>query len=265
MTERKKFSLEGRTALVTGSGRSIGRAVALILGEAGARVICVYDRDEAAAQSTADEITNAGSKSEIARINIADVPMIKSAIGELAERGIAIDVLVNNAAIRPRTRIPDVTVEEWDEVHHINLRGAFFLSQAVLPHMLQQEWGRIINIGGVDAYRGSIQRPHVVASKLGLVGLARALANETATHGITVNTVVPGLMNTVRYHQEWAGDIEQRRAEGVMTVPMGRLGTAEDVANYCLFLASEEANYITGQDLLVAGGVPLVRQISREY
>ncbi len=182
----------------------------------------------------------------------------------LAAAGDAIDILVNNAAIRPRTPLLDVTVEEWDRVHATNLRGSFFLAQAVIPHMIEQRWGRIIGIGGIDAYHGSVQRPHVVASKLGLVGLGRALANETALDGITVNTVVPGVLATERY-RHGSDDIRRVYEAALQIIPQGRLGTAQDVAAACTFLASEQAGYITGQELMISGGAfPLVRQGFRE-
>lgn len=265
MHQSTPFRLDGKTALITGAGRSLGKATALAIGGAGAHVLCAYDRDQDAAEVVADEIRAAGGSAETVRLNVADVEGTRAAIASLRAAGRTVDILVNNAAVRPKTPIPEVTVEEWDMVHSINLRGPFFLSQAVLPDMLANGWGRIINIGGIDAYRGSHHRPHNVASKLGLVGLGRAMANETAIHGVTVNTVVPGMMDTVRYHPEWSSDQAAVHAEGIATIPMGRLGAPEDIGNACLFLASDEAGYITGQELLVTGGAhPLVRQRSRE-
>ncbi|MBX6358294.1 MAG: SDR family oxidoreductase [Micromonosporaceae bacterium] len=256
--------LAGRTALVTGAGRNIGRAIARKLAGSGARLVCGYVRDPEAAKAVVAEIEAAGGTADACRLDLTDVPGIRATVRRLHERGVGVDILVNNAAIRPRTAIGDVTVEEWDEVHATNLRGAFFLAQAVLPHMLRQRWGRIVNIAGIDAYHGSVQRPHVVASKLGLVGLGRALANETARFGVTVNTVVPGVLDTHRY-RHGSDDIDRVMAAALQVVPMARLGTAEDVASACVFLASEHAGYITGQELLVSGGAyPLVRQPHRE-
>lgn len=261
----RRFSLKGHTALITGAGRNLGKSIALTLGAAGARVICAYERDGDTASVTADEITGNGGSAVTVRLDLTDVPAMREQVAALHHAGEQTDILVNNAAIRPRTRIADVTVEEWDWVHAVNLRGPFFLAQAVLPRMVSQRWGRIINIGGVDAYRGTHQRPHNVAAKLGLVGLSRALANETAIHGVTVNTVVPGIMHTPRYHPEWSPNMEAAWKESVKLIPMGRLGAADDIGNACLFLASEEANYITGQELLVTGGAhPLVRFMSHE-
>ncbi len=258
------ITLKGHTAFVTGAGRNIGRAIALALGDAGAHVVCGYVRDGEAAAAVVDEIVAGGGAARTCRVDVADVPATQAAVAALLADGLEIDIVVNNAAIRPRTAIADVTVAEWDSVHATNLRGAFFLCQAVLPHMVEQSWGRIVNIAGIDAYHGSLQRPHVVASKLGLVGLARALANETARHGITVNTVVPGVLETVRY-RHGSNDIGRVMAAALDIVPMARLGTPSDVAAACMFLVSEQANYITGQELMVSGGAfPLVRQRFRE-
>lgn len=259
-----EIRLDGRTALVTGGGRNIGLAVATALAGAGASVILGYRRDQEAARAAARRIAAEGGEVEMLRIDVADVESTRQAIARLNATGKTIDVLINNAAIRPRTPIAEVSVEEWDAVHAVNLRGAFFLSQAVLAHMTSQRWGRVINIGGIDAYHGSVQRPHVVASKLGLVGLGRALANETARNGVTVNTVVPGVLDTERY-RHGSDDIKRVMEHALAIVPMARLGDAGDVASACLFLASEFASYITGQELIVSGGAfPLVRQTFRE-
>lgn len=253
-----------RTALVTGAGRNIGRAISLVLAEAGHRVICAYAHDEQAADVVAKEITEAGGSARTARVDIADVPQAQASVRALADVGWNVDILVNNAAIRPRTAIEDVTVEEWDAVLATNLRGAFFLAQAVIPHMVEHGWGRIVNISGIDAFHGSLQRPHVVASKLGLVGLGRALANELALNGITVNTVVPGVLDTKRYNHG-SDDIDRVMAAAMEVVPMARLGTAEDVAAGVAYFVSEAAGYVTGQELMVSGGAyPLVRHRHRE-
>lgn len=256
--------LDGRTALVTGAGRNIGRAVAIRLAACGARLVCGYVRDATAAAETVARIEAAGGEARTCQLDLADPASPRAAVGELEAAGIGIDILVNNAAIRPRAAIGEVTAEEWDRVHAVNLRGPFFLAQAVLPHMTRRRWGRVINISGIDAYQGSVQRPHVVASKLGLVGLGRALANETARLGVTVNTVVPGVLDTHRY-RHGSDDIDRVMAAALQVVPMARLGSADDVASACAFFASEQANYLTGQELCVSGGAhPLVRQPHRE-
>ena len=193
---------------------------------------------------------------------------IGDAVSEINRDLGGIDILVNNAAIRPHARIADVSAAEWDSVMATNLRGPFFLSQAVIPGMREKQWGRIINIGGVDACWGNPQRPHVVSSKAGLVGLTRALANETARWGITVNIVVPGGFNTERQAPEGytKSDLRKLKQAHQERVPMGRVGEPDELAGAVVFLASMQASYITGQELLVSGGAfPALRQPEHEY
>jgi 3-oxoacyl-[acyl-carrier protein] reductase len=264
-TKTDPFRLDGKAALVTGAGRGLGKVIANTLATAGARIICGYDRDKRAADETAAHIGRTGGTAESLHIDLAQPTLITSRINTLREAGTTVDILINNAAIRPRAKIEDVDPAEWDRVMAVNLRGPFFLAQAVVPDMRNNNWGRIINISGVDAHRGGVQRVHVSASKLGLIGMTRAFANETALAGITVNAVVPGLMDTQRYHAEWTPELTAMLSEVLDTIPMGRLGDPSEIANACLYLASNEAGYITGQELVVSGGAyPLVRQKTRE-
>ena len=261
-----QVTLDGHTALVTGAGRNIGKAIALTLGQAGAAVVCGWAADREAAAATAAEINQSGGRAIDIQIDLTQVETLGEVINNLTAGIGAPDILVHNASIRPKRRIDQVVLEEWNLVHHTNLRGPFFLTQAALPAMRTNSWGRVIFIGGLDAYWGKAQRPHVVATKLGMVGLARALANETGRWGITVNTVVPGTMNTRRPHPEWYPNLEEEYRQRMERIPMGRLGSAQDVANACAFLCSDLAGYITGQELRVTGGAfPLVRQASDDY
>ena len=251
-----------RTALVTGSARNIGEAIARSLAAAGARVVCGYFGNRAAAEQTAADIVADGGEAFALQIDVADPA---SVVRATAASG-PVDILVNNAAIRPRRKIEEVTADEFDQVIAVNLRGPFLMAQASLPHMREQGWGRIINLGGTDAYYGNPMRPPVVASKMGIVGLSRALANETARWGITVNTVVPGATDTIRDHPDWHPNTDEVYAAKLERIPTARLGTPQDVAAACVFLASDHAAYITGQELMVSGGmVPLVRQMENEY
>lgn len=254
-------------ALVTGASRNVGRAIALALASSGARVACVAHADEMALTESCSEINQAGGTARPYLADLRDVEVLRETVEAVAtDLGNPIDILVHNAAIRPRRPIGDITVEDWDEVLATNVRGPFFLSQACIPSMREQKWGRIIHIGDLDAYWGNTLRAHVVTSKLAIVGLSRALANETARWGITVNTVVPGVLDTTRRHLDWyGGDLAQFHADRLSRIPQARLGRPEEVANACLFLASEESGYITGQELFVAGGGPLVRQTAQEY
>lgn len=261
-----RIDLSGRTALVTGAGRNIGRAIALRLAGAGAEVACCWRQDAAAAEAVAAQIRAAGGRADSVPLDLADVDSIRRAADTVLARAGRLDILVNNAAVRPRRKVGDVTVHEWDLVHRVNLRGPFFLDQAVIPAMREHGFGRIIHVGGLDAYWGKAQRPHVVASKLGLVGLSRALANETARWGITVNTLVPGTIDTDRPRPDWYPDMAEYYRQRRDRIPVGELGTPDDLSACCVFLASPHARYVTGQELLVTGGAyPLVHQPSDDY
>lgn len=260
------FGIAGRVALITGGNRNIGRCIALTFAQVGATPVILYGEDEEAARKVCAEASEHGVRSQMFQADLADVARLRDLVKEIESTFGGVDILVNNAAIRPATKISQITVEEWERVFAINLRAPFFLSQAVLPQMVQKRWGRIVNIGGSDAYLGKNRRAHGVSTKLGLVGLTRALATEVARFGVTVNTVVPGTIDTVRPRPEWYPELESGFAERKERIPMGRLGTPQEVANACLFLASELASFTTGQELFVTGGAyPLVRQPAEEY
>jgi 3-oxoacyl-[acyl-carrier protein] reductase len=253
-------------ALVTGASKNIGKEIALTLASSGIDIACIFQYDAKSAEEVVKEINRLGRKAKMYQLDLRESSSVLKTINDIYEDFGHIDILVNNAAIRPKSKIEDVTSEEWDHVFEVNLKSPFFLSQAVIPKMREKRWGRIINIGGISAYTGTPQRPHVIASKLGVVGLTRALANETARWGITVNTIVPGIMDTSRENPEWYGDLEKFYQEKTDQIPAARLGNPKDVANTCLFLASDNATYITGQEIFVTGGMyPLTRQIINEY
>jgi len=260
-----KISLPGKVALITGASRNIGRAIAITMASTGATIVVGYRDDEDMANQTVALIEAGDGRARTCRLELRDVEQCRAAVAEVSRDLGGIDILVNNAAMRPRTRIADVTVDEWDAVLETNLRGPFFLSQAVIPHMKAQGWGRIVMVSGVDAYWGNPQRPHNISSKTGIIGLARALANETARWGITVNTLVPGAIETTRKH-EWYPNLDEIMKNRLDRCPAGRIGTVDDLASACTFLVAAESSYITGQELRVTGGsYPLVRQREVEY
>ena len=262
----ERFGIGGRVALITGASRNIGRAIALTLAEAGATPMVLYHQDEAAAAEVCEEISGRGARSAMFQADLRDVARIQQVVRDIEADFGGVDILVNNAALRPNSKISDITIEEWDDVFAINLRAPFFLAQAVLPHMVRSGWGRIVNIGGSDAYQGKARRAHGVSTKSGIAGLTRALALETARLGVTVNTLVPGVIDTNRPRPDWYPGIDTGFAERKERLPMARLGTPQEVANACLFLASEMATFTTGQELFVSGGTcPLVRQPLEEY
>lgn len=260
------LGISGKVALITGGGRNIGRAVALSLAGAGALPVVMYHEDERTARAVCGEIAAAGGRAGVCQADVGDVAQIRAVVAKVTAEFGDIDILINNAAIRPHSKISQISVEEWDRVLGVNLRAPFFLAQSVLPAMVRRQWGRIINIGGSDGYNGKPRRAHGVSSKMGLVGLTRALANEVAQFGVTVNIVVPGTIDTQRPHPEWYPGIENGFAARMTRVAMGRQGRSQEVANACLFLASELATYTTGQEMFVTGGAPpIVRQPEEEY
>jgi len=260
------FGLEGRIALVSGGNRNIGRSIVLTFAKAGAIPVILYRDDDAAAHAVCAEVANAGGRAGMCKADLADIPKLKDVVKMVEKDCGTIDILVNNAAIRPNTKIADISLEEWDLVFNTNLKAPFFLTQAVLPGMIRKRWGRILNIGGTDAYWGKVRRAHGVSAKLGLVGLTRAIALEVARFGVTANVVVPGTIDTQRPHPEWYPELKTGYAERLQRIPMARLGLPQEVANACLFLASELSAFTTAQELCVSSGAsPLVRQTLDEY
>jgi 3-oxoacyl-[acyl-carrier protein] reductase len=231
--------LQGRVALVTGAARNIGRAIALELAAAGASVVVN-------AKTSRDEIEALAAQLDGLAI-LADVTD-EAAVARMVEQTIArygrLDILVNNAALRAVEPLEAITFERWREVTGVILDGAWICSRACLTAISKSEAGAIVNIGGMSAHTGAAGRPHVVAAKAGLVGLTRALAHDLAAKGVTVNCVVPGLIETKRS----SPSAHQRESA------LGRRGTPEDVAAAVRFLAGPGARYITGQTLHVNGG-----------
>lgn len=224
---------------------------------------CTWTTDDVSAAGVCAEIVaNSGSAIAV-HLDCADPASTARAVASAVDELGPIDILVNSAAIRPFADIEEVTIDEWDAVLDTNLRGPFLLSREVIPAMRSRGFGRIIMIGGLVAGYWGGTGPHVGASKLGLVGLSRQLALQTATQGITVNVVVPGAIASPErtgdtpdvYHGMTAAQFEQMKLDvAAATVPMRRVGGPDDIASACVFLASNDAGYITGQELFVTGG-----------
>lgn len=260
------YGIAGKVALITGGSKNIGRSIASAMAGAGAVPVILFRDDRKTAQAFCAEIAGNGGRAGMYQADLADVGQLQGVVRQIEKEFGGVDILVNNAAIRPNSKISEITVEEWDLVIATNLRGPFFLSQAVLPGMIRRKWGRIINLGGLDAYWGKPRRAHNVSAKLGIVGLTRALANEVGRFGVTVNVVIPGTTDTYRHHPEWYPEKDKMYDERKERIPMARLGTSQEVANACLFLASELASYTTAQEFFVSGGgYPLVRQPIDDY
>jgi 3-oxoacyl-[acyl-carrier protein] reductase len=239
-----------RTAFVTGAGRGIGRAVALSLAQAGARVVVASNEPENN-EKVAAEIRAAGGEAFPLFVDMASPDSIREAFRKADEEFGRTDILVNNAGITRDALAVRMKKEDWDLVMKINLEGAFLAIQQVLPDMMRQRWGRIINIASVVGLMGNAGQANYVASKAGLIGLTKALAQEVASRNITVNAVAPGYIETdmtARLPEE----VKQRMLN---MIALKRFGRPEDVAAAVRFLASEEAGYITGHVLNVNGGM----------
>jgi len=235
---------------VTGASRGIGRACALELSKAGARV-ALAARDLAKLEEVAAEIRTAGGEAFVVAVDMSSSDSIKSAIATAAKDFGRIDILVNNAAITKDGLALRMKKEDWDSVLTTNLTGAFLAMQQVLQGMMKERWGRIINISSVVAEAGNPGQANYVASKAGLIGLTKSLAQEMASRNITVNAVAPGFIDT----DMTAGLSQELKDNMLGHIPLKRFGKAEDVAAAVRFLASDEAGYITGQVLNVNGGM----------
>ena len=243
--------LEGRVALVTGASRNIGRAIALALAEAGAGVVVNARRSIDEARAVVKEIESRGGQAMASLADVADAAAVGSMAGAALERFGRLDILVNNAAVRDVAPIDDIDYAAWKRITAIILDGAFLTTKACLPALRKSGAGAIVNIGGMSGHTGTSGRPHVIAAKLGLVGLTRALAHDLAPDGITVNCVVPGLIDTKR------GDASGSKTAHLRETIVGRHGTPEEVADVVRFLAGPRARYVTGQDWHVNGGAYL--------
>lgn len=246
------MSLQGRVAIVTGGGSGIGRACSVQLAADGAAV-SVWDLDAGGAQETVQQIEKAGGRALACVGDAADAEQIADAVARTrAELG-PVTILVNNAGISGFRGFLDIDEDSWDRMMRVNLKGPFLCTQAVLEDMLAAGWGRIINISSSSAQSGAPAMVHYAASKGGVIGFTKALAMELAPTGITVNNIPPGSVVTPMLE---ASPIDLKAAAQV--IPMKRLGRPEDIAGACSYLASEAANYVTGQTLSVNGGRYLV-------
>ncbi len=246
------FSLQDRVALVTGASQGIGRAASLALARAGARVAAAARNAEKLA-ALLNEITAAGGQALAVPMDVADAEQVKAGFKRALERFGKLDILVNNAGITRDALALRMKAEDWDAVLRTNLTGAHLCAQQALAAMLRQRYGRIINVTSMVAQTGNAGQANYVAAKAGLIGLTKALAVEVASRSITVNAVAPGFIST-----PMTDPLPQKlKDEMLARIPLGRLGTDADVAAAIVFLASEEAGYITGHVLDINGGMYL--------
>jgi 3-oxoacyl-[acyl-carrier protein] reductase len=243
--------LEGKVALVTGSGRNIGRATVLKLAAEGAHVVVNARTNQAEADAVAQEARARGVKAIAVVADVARKDQVDAMVAKAMSEFGRVDILVNNAAIRPHKPFTEVTVQDWEAVRGVVLDGAIYCTRAVIESMVRNKYGRIVFFTGEGAFMGGSGRAAVSAAKMGLVGLARGLASEFASQNIRVNVVSPGSIDTSRANPEWY----QGRTPGAAGIPLGRQGTVDEIAATCLFLVTDDGGFITGQTIHANGGV----------
>lgn len=245
------MNLKHKTALVTGASRGIGKAIALAMARQGADVAVVYGGNDRAASDTAEEIRALGRQAECYRCDVSDFQQAEAVVKEAGKRFGGIDILVNNAGITKDGLLLAMKEEDFDRVVAVNLKGAFHMIRHAGGMMLRKRWGRIINIASVSGMMGNAGQGNYAASKAGLIGLTKTTARELASRGITCNAIAPGFIQT-----DMSGKLgEEALFAAAEAIPLGRIGTPEDVAETAVFLAGEQASYITGEVIRVDGGL----------
>ena len=244
------MTLENQTAVVTGAGRGIGRAIALKLAEAGANVVCL-SRTEANSQKVADEITALGRQSWAVALDVGDTAAVEAAVAKILEDTGGVNILVNNAGVTRDGLLMRMSEEDWDTVLDTNLKGAFVLTKALTRNFMKLRGGRIINVASVVGLMGNAGQANYAASKAGLIGFTKSVAKELASRGVTANVIAPGFIDT-----DMTGDLSDEVRETAKShIPLGEFGVPEDIAAAAVYLASPDARYVTGQVLTVDGGM----------
>ena len=243
--------LDGQIALVTGSSRGIGAVIARRMAQAGAKVALNYNASVDAAMKVKDSISADGGDAMLTAGDVSDEfqseQIIKAVVAEFGR----VDILVNNAGIHRDRLLMRMTPADFDEVLQVNLRGAFLCTKFVMPHLIRQHYGRVINVSSVVGLTGNPGQANYAAAKAGLIGFTKAVAREVASRNVTVNAVAPGFIATGMVE----GLTQDQRNQILERIPMGRFGTSEDIADTILFLSSKGAGYLTGQVLTVDGGL----------
>lgn len=243
--------LDGKTALVTGASRGIGRAVALALAAAGARVAINYAGNVKAAEEVKAAVEAAGGTAILCQADVADSAAVEAMVAAVVKEFGTIDILVNNAGITRDTLLMRMKDEDFAKVLDTNLKGVFYCTKAVSKLMMKKRAGRIVNMASVVGLVGNAGQTNYAAAKAGVIGFSKSAAKELASRGITVNVVAPGFIGT-----DMTADLpETVKEKALADIPLGKMGEPEDVANAVLFLASDQASYITGQVVNVDGGM----------
>ncbi|MED5554360.1 MAG: 3-oxoacyl-[acyl-carrier-protein] reductase [Candidatus Neomarinimicrobiota bacterium] len=244
-----KFNLNNNIAIVTGASQGIGKIIAFELAKSGAHVACI-SRNKKAIESIVEEITINGGQASSFPCDISDSDTLSEIITEIIKENSRIDILVNNAGITKDSLLIRMSIEQWDDVINTNLKGAFHCTKAVVRYMMKNKFGRIINITSIVGLTGNAGQANYAASKAGLIGMTKSIAKEVASRGITANCIAPGWIET-SMTEKLSGEVKN---EFLSHIPVGRIGSPDDIANAVIFLASDEAGYITGQTITVDGG-----------
>jgi len=243
--------LDGKTAIVTGASRGIGRAIALQLASEGANVVVNFSGSEQKASQVVEEIQNLGSQAIAVQANISDSDSVQQLMNAAQEQFGSIDILVNNAGITRDNLLMRMKEDEWDDVINTNLKGVFLCTKAVTRQMMKQRAGRIINISSIVGVMGNAGQANYVAAKAGVIGLTKTTARELASRNILVNAIAPGFITT-----EMTETLPEDVKSSMLTqIPLAKLGKPEDIAKAVVFLASDDASYMTGQTLHIDGGM----------
>jgi len=245
------FTLEGKTALVTGAGRGIGRSIALTLAEAGADVAITFARSSAAAEEVKAEVERMGRKALIYQADAVDSKKAEEVINDIVKQWGKLDILVNNAGITKDTLIMRMSEEQWDDVIQTNLKSVFNYSKSAVRPMMKQRSGSIINIGSVVGVSGNAGQTNYSASKAGMIGFSKSLAKELASRNVRVNLIAPGYITT-----DMTDQLNEATLEAIQkSIPLGKAGDPKDIALAAQYLASDAAAYLTGVVLHVDGGM----------
>jgi 3-oxoacyl-[acyl-carrier protein] reductase len=247
------MQLEGKSALVTGGTRGIGRAIVVALAKAGADVALTYNSNEALAQEVVSEVQALGRKAKAIKVDVSIMDEAASAIDETTKEFGKLDILVNNAGVTKDTLLMRMSESDWDLVIDTNLKGVFNTTKAAIRPMMSQKRGKVINITSVVALTGNPGQANYCASKAGVIGFTKSVAKEVASRNITVNAIAPGFIET-----DMTGKLNDAQKDALLgLIPLKRAGKPEDIANTVVFLASDAGDYITGQTLVVDGGMAM--------
>jgi len=247
------LTINNKTILITGGSKGIGKATAIKMAQKGIRIAINYNSSKEGAQLTAKEVTKLGGEAIILKADVSDENQVEEMIGNILNKWKTVDILVNNAGIIKDSLLLGMSIDDWDKVINVDLRGTFLCTRALIRGMIRQKWGRVINVGSVVGIRGNPGQTNYSAAKAGIIGFTKALAKEVAGRNITVNTVTPGYVAT-----DTVAVLKQSLKNTILNrIPQHKFGEANDVAEMINFLASDEASYITGQVISVDGGLAI--------